>query len=47
MFQATWAVGCALGGWPATGLLGGCAGAVRPTGAWAARVTWHRETKLV
>jgi len=47
MFQATWAVGCALGGWPATGSLDGHAGVVRPTGARAARVTWHRETKLV
>jgi len=23
MFEATWAVGCALGGWPATGSLDG------------------------
>ena len=49
MSQATWAVavGCALGGWPATGLLNGRASAARPTGARAARMTWHRETKLV
>jgi len=39
------AVGCALGGWPATGSLDGRACAVRPTGARAA--TWYRETKLV
>jgi len=36
MFQATRAVGCALGGWPATGSLDGRAAAVRPTGARAA-----------
>ena len=47
MSQATRAVVCALGGWPATGSLDGRAGTVRPTGARAARVTWHRETKLV
>jgi len=49
MSQATWAVavGCALGGRPATSSLNGCAGAARPTGARGARVTWHRETKLV
>jgi len=32
MFQATRAVGCVLGGWPATGSLDGRASAVRPTG---------------
>jgi len=49
MSQATRAVGCVLGGWPATGSLDGRAGAVRPTGArgTGSRVTWYRETKLV
>jgi len=32
MFQAAWAVGCVLGGWPTTGSLDGRA-AVRPTRA--------------
>jgi len=37
MFQATWAVGCALCGWPSTGSLDGHAGAVWPAGARSPR----------
>jgi len=34
MFQprGLWAVGCELGGWPASGSPDGCTGTVRPTG---------------